>query len=120
MLLNGKRPIRDLVSAARNMECRFPSVESERVIQVNLERGKNLPKVPASGLAPDSYVLVVLEGNECKSKVCGPIFVCARVCVNVCVCVRECVCHNKMPDENIYHRKCLARMTSDGVFDCFV
>ena len=74
VLFDGKHPIRDLVAAARNMECRFPSIQSERVIQVTLERGKNLPRVPASGLAPDSYVLVVLEGIECKSKVCGSIF----------------------------------------------
>jgi hypothetical protein len=87
-----------LVEIAQNMNCKHPTVSSARLIQVTLERGRNLPTTPASastnqavakantnvdsnlfvpvaGVSPDTYVCIDLDGNEAQGQV-NPKFTC--------------------------------------------
>jgi len=70
--------MRELVTAAKNMGCPHPSTKTERHIEVTLERARCLPKNLATGLSPDTYVVIHLEGFEAKSRVrlgtCDPSY----------------------------------------------
>jgi len=70
--------MRELVTAAKNMGCPYPSTKTERLIEVTLERARCLPKNLATGLSPDTYVVIHLEGFEAKSRVrlgtCDPSY----------------------------------------------
>ena len=61
--------MRELISAAKNMDCRHPATTTARIVEVTLERARCLPRDIDSSLPPDTYVSIVLEGIEAKSQV---------------------------------------------------